>query len=116
MNRTTYLSKLSEFYDSTPQVVLLPSDREAIRDKIKMAYRKKAESFDELLDLCSALTEQHIYENVPTKLDYYKNGISCCKKIFDLGNELNDQNSSANKAGPSTDDVPKLVKRTKTQH
>ena len=94
---------------------MLASDRETIREKIKMAYRKKAESYDELLDLCSALTEQHILDAAPTKLDYYKNGISCCKKIFDLGNELNDQNSNAKTTDPSGE-APKGVKRTKTQH
>lgn len=101
----------------------MANDRKIIREKIKIAYKKKATTYDALLELCSTYAEDQVYENAPTKLDYYKNGISCCKTIFDLSNQINSASDSEQKAGPSADtpggtseDVPRGLKRAKTQH
>lgn len=55
---------------------------------MKNALRKKAQSYDELLELCCALTEEQLHETSPSKLDYYKAGITHVKKIFDKSNEI----------------------------
>ncbi len=100
---------------------ILPNDRKIIREKIKIAYKKKAVTYDALLDLCSSYAEDQVHAQAPTKLDYYKNGISCCKTIFELSNQSNslienDKGNCSNGEAPSAEEVPRGLKRAKTQH
>jgi len=98
---------------------LLPSDRNAIREKIKSAFRKRAAEYEDLLCLCSAVTEEFVCERAPSKLDYYKNGVQCVKKIFDKRNFASStevETTDKPEYQGSEDSAPKAVKRAKTQH
>lgn len=101
-------------------MTVLPSDRNAIREKVKGAFRKRAADYEELLGLCSTITEELVYERAPSKLDYYKNGVQCVKKIFDkkAASVVSNADATAGKDEVTTDDTdaPKAVKRAKTQH
>lgn len=93
------------------------NDRKAIKDKLRTALVKKAPAYDDLLDLCVALSEEHIYEEAPSKLDYYKSGISCVKKIFEKSAELHAAPEPVLKVAPSVEESgPRVVKRAKTLH
>lgn len=94
------------------------SDRSAIREKIKSAFRKKAETYDELLELSSSVIEEQVMSNAPSKLDFYKAGISCCKRIFEISNANNSTVSQTDDKtnGDNDENGPKPVKRAKTQH
>lgn len=108
---------------------ILLTDRTAIQDKIRTAYAKKASDYDSLLNLCVAVTEDRIYREAPSKLDYYKQGIALVKTVFDKSAELRNRNASnnnleamdtTNAAKPietsSSDEPPRVLKRAKTQH
>lgn len=94
------------------------SDRTAVKEKIKTAMRKKATNYDDLLEISGALAEEHVFAEALSKLDYYKSGISTCKKIFEIGNaqvatnEVHDSKAESN----SDENGPRPVKRAKTQH
>lgn len=94
------------------------SDRSAIREKIKSAFRKKAETYDELIELSSSVIEEQVMLNAPSKLDFYKAGISCCKRIFEISNANNSTVSTTDDKtnGDADENGPKPVKRAKTQH
>jgi hypothetical protein len=95
------------------------TDRSAIREKIRSAFAKKAQTYEELLNLCVSLTEDQIFNEAPSKLDYYKQGISMVKKVFDksalLQTNPNEEICKLSRA-TSSDDLPRVVKRAKTQH
>ncbi len=59
-----------------------------------------------------------MYERAPSKLDYYKNGVQCVKKIFDKKATVVSNDDAAGKDDGTADDTdaPKAVKRAKTQH
>lgn len=98
--------------------VIGDSDRSAIREKIKSAFRKKAETYDELIELSSSVIEEQVMLNAPSKLDFYKAGISCCKRIFEISNASNSMVSPTDDKtnGDADESGPKPVKRAKTQH
>ena len=50
-------------------------ERSYIRDKIKAAYARKASTFEELLELTSAIEEEFVFAGAPSRLDYFKSGI-----------------------------------------
>lgn len=64
------------------------------------------------------MLEGDVFTNAPSKLDYYKAGISCCKRVFDASNAqaaaLEQGSKSAQEQ--SEDAAPRAVKRAKTQH
>jgi hypothetical protein len=110
-----FLTYLSSILFSSERI--LPSDRKTIKDKIRLAFKKKALTYDDLLDLCSTIGEKRVFESAPTKLDYYKNGILSCKTIFelsDLGGKVNGEENDKN--DDTNDDVPRGLKCAKTQH
>jgi hypothetical protein len=115
------VSILTNFNLHSAAETITINDRKIIRDKIKIAYKKKASTFEELLELCSHYAEDQVYDKAPTKLDYYKNGISCCKTIFELSDHMNAP-VSAEKTASTIDnsgggeEVPRGLKRAKTQH
>eukprot|EP01031_Cornospumella_fuschlensis_P027290 gene27290-32962_t len=103
---------------------ILTNDRTAIQDKIRTAYTKKASDYDSLLNLCVAVTEDRIYHEAPSKLDYYKQGIALVKTVFDKSAELrsssNNLEALETAAKPveasSSEEAPRALKRAKTQH
>lgn len=122
---TCFFSKLifsSHLYFKCRTSLIADGDRCSVREKIKSAFRKKAETYDELLELSAHVVEEHVLENAPSKLDYYKAGIACCKRVFEISNahENNVTNNSTCVDGKGTsengEDGPKPVKRAKTQH
>jgi hypothetical protein len=109
------------FFICRPCDQIQATDREAIAEKIRSAFYKKTESYDDLISLCVALTESQIYNDAPSKLDYYKQGITYVKKIFDKSAELHalpveDTNTAKPDGVASEDPAPRVVKRAKTQH
>ena len=74
--------------------------------------------------------EEQVYESAPSKLDYYKNGIRCVKRVFDKSIEIKAKSVAPMESLPSTDKVEVLettattdengneilVKRAKTRH
>jgi hypothetical protein len=75
--------------------------------------------------LCVAVTEDRIYNEAPTKLDYYKQGISFVKGVFDKSSELNNSSSNLqalenasekNESSSSAEEQPRVPKRAKTAH
>ena len=50
-------------------------ERKFIREKIKAAYLKTMEdSFNNLIESCSAIEEELTFSNAPSRLDYFKSG------------------------------------------
>ncbi len=94
-------------------------DRKIIREKMKAAYKKKSATFDELLELCASVEEEQIYQSAPSKLDYYKNGIHCVKRIFEKKSEIESGSNETEicaKNNADAEEAPKTLKRAKTQH
>jgi hypothetical protein len=85
---------------------------------MKTAYRKKASSYEELIELCTLVDEEQIFKSAPSKLDYYKNGIHCVKTIFEKKSQIDSglQETDLKKPLEDTDAAPKSLKRAKTQH
>jgi hypothetical protein len=101
--------------------IVAESDRVAVREKIKSAFKKKTETYEHLLELSSQLIEENVISNAPSKLDYYKSGIACCKRIFEISNSSQGAGESSSavsegKGNEGEDGGPKPVKRVKTQH
>lgn len=92
------------------------NDRNTIKEKIKNAFKKRSnENYDELLELCTSLTEENVYFPAPSRLDYYKNGINEVKRIFEKAEEIKTI-SEINKSGNELEEGQKSLKRAKTQH
>jgi hypothetical protein len=95
------------------------NDRVSIREKIKNAFKKKSnENYDELLELCSTLTEENVYSSVPSRLDYYKKGVSEVKRIFEKAEEIKTvhRENAAKSESDQSEEGQKSLKRAKTQH
>lgn len=71
-----------------------------------------------------SVTEDSIYREAPSKLDYYKQGIALVKTVFDKSAELRNSSSNLEAMDTSTKPVetssseepPRVLKRAKTQH
>lgn len=95
-------------------------ERQYIRERIKTAYKRKAPTYEELLDVACSIEEELVFGSAPSRLDYFKCGVQYEKRVTEkqaqlkmgvaaiLGLErtLDDQEA----------DTPKIVKRAKTQH
>jgi hypothetical protein len=68
------------------------------------------------LDLCSRVVEEQAFEAALSKLDYYKAGISCCKRIFEKSNTQNVLSVDIKSVSEQSEDTPKPLKRAKTEH
>jgi hypothetical protein len=62
---------------------LTTEERHFITDKIKTAYLRKTPSYDELLDICCAIEEEHVFLVAPSRLDYFKSGVQYEKRIVE---------------------------------
>eukprot|EP01038_Epipyxis_sp_PR26KG_P006309 gene6309-8689_t len=100
---------------------LTSEERNSILNKIKSGYRKKAQTYEELLEICSAIEENLIYDYAPSKLDYFKTGIRCVGRINEKKIQIesmkeriskNDRCTDSNEEN-TNDDIPKPVKRSK---
>ena len=98
-------------------------ERKYIRDKIKNAYQRKAPTYDDLLDVCSAIEEEFVFASVPSRLDYFKSGVQYEKRVHEKLSSLRTtcgvgaatrELEQSMKQG-SSDDL-KSLKRAKTQH
>jgi len=56
-------------------------ERKFIRDKVKAAYKRKALSYEDLLDSCSAIEEELLFGIAPSRLDYFKSGVQFEKRV-----------------------------------
>ena len=92
-------------------------ERQFITKKIKAAYRRKAPTYEELLDACCAIEEEFVFIVAPSRLDYFKSGVQYEKRI--VGKLTTMRRSATEKvaeeAGP-IDESARGVKRMKTQH
>lgn len=59
-----------------------------IKDKIKAAYRKKASTYEDLLDICAAIDEELLFVNAPSRLDYFKSGTQFDRKVTDKAAQM----------------------------
>jgi hypothetical protein len=50
-------------------------ERSYIRDKIRTAYERKVNSFEDLLELTCAIEEEFVFASAPSRLDYFKSGL-----------------------------------------
>lgn len=97
-------------------------ERKYIRDKIKNAYKRKAPTYEDLLDVCSAIEEEFVFASVPSRLDYFKSGVQYEKRVHEKLSSLRTcavgaatrELEQSMKQG-SSDDL-KSLKRAKTQH
>ncbi len=94
-----------------------------MKDKIKAAFRRKAQEYEEMVELCSTIAEENVFDQAPSKLDFYKGGIAYCKKIMEtnLSASVDSCSSSVTKSGSEAnlvaeEGIPKPVKRAKSQH
>ena len=84
-------------------------ERKGIRERIKTAYQKKAPTYEELLDVCSAIEEEFLFTSVPSRLDYFKSGVQYEKRILEKQSALR-SSSETNEQQTSS------AKRAKTDH
>mmetsp|Transcript_34638 Transcript_34638/g.32996 ORF Transcript_34638/g.32996 Transcript_34638/m.32996 type:complete len:140 (-) Transcript_34638:241-660(-) len=99
---------------------LTKEERHFITEKIRTAYQRKTPSYDELLDICCAIEEEHVFSVAPSKLDYFKSGVQYEKRIVEKIQSRRRCQSSKSEVEvsqhPQADDSVKNVKRAKTLH
>lgn len=96
-------------------------ERKFIRDKVKAAYKRKALSYDDLLDACSAIEEELLFGIAPSRLDYFKSGVQFEKRVAEkltqirsgVNPSMSCSNSSPDKPVEETEESK--IKRSKTQ-
>ena len=101
---------------------LTVEERKFIRDKVKSAYKKKAPTYDDLLDVCSAIEEELLFSVAPSRLDYFKSGVQFEKRVAEKLTQIRTGvslggmscSSSADKISNEESDEFK-IKRSKTQ-
>jgi len=108
-----------ERYNTAEWSKLITADeRRYIRDKIKAAYMKKANSFEDLLETCAAIEEELVFSSAPSRLDYFKSGVQFEKRVSEKRCELKNSSQTVPTASIETseNDQPKPIKRAKTNH
>jgi hypothetical protein len=96
---------------------LTKEERHFITEKIRTAYQRKTPSYDELLDICCAIEEEHVFSVAPSKLDYFKSGVQYEKRIVETIQSRRRCLSTKSEGEVSqADDSVKNVKRAKTLH
>ena len=88
--------------------VITIEERKGIRERIKSAYQKKAPTYEELLDVCSAIEEEFLFTSVPSRLDYFKSGVQFEKRVV--------EKQSALHSSETTDQQSSNAKRAKMDH
>jgi hypothetical protein len=97
-------------------------ERTFIRDKIRSAYSRKHETYEELLDSCSAIDEELLFSNAPSRLDYFKSGVQFEKRVIEKKNQLthgilsNPLISTDTNTIENNNQETKQIKRAKTGH
>jgi hypothetical protein len=118
VNLLLYLNNYKIFFLRT--ICLKSEERALISERIKISYGKRAQTYEELLELCSAVEEELIYNLAPSRLDYFKLGTQCLKRFDCKKKEMQNIKSVASSCLSSaeaiTDDTTRNVKRSKTQH
>lgn len=106
----------SRCQDWSRQITL--EERQYIRDKIRAAYIKKMEnSFEDLLETCAAIEEELIFSSAPSRLDYFKSGVQFERRVAEKRCQLKNPSLDITSGGlEANDDVPKPIKRAKTNH
>ena len=102
---TLYLRLNNEW---VKQVTL--EERCFIKEKIKVAYRKKAPTYEDLIDICSSIDEELLFVNAPSRLDYFKSGTQFEKRVSDKVAQI-----SGIVAGGNTMEESESSKRIKLQ-
>ena len=91
-------------------------ERKGIRDRIKSAYQRKAPTYEELLDACSAIEEEFLFTSVPSKLDYFKSGVQFEKRIVEKQSAIRTSSETTDQQTSCTVDGKSETKRAKTDH
>ena len=92
-------------------------ERQFITKKIKAAYKRKALTYEELLDTCCAIEEEFVFMVAPSRLDYFKSGVQFEKRIVGKISALRKSvTETSNEEPGSIDESARGVKRMKTQH
>jgi hypothetical protein len=76
-------------------------ERKNIREKIKAAYLKKAPTYEALLEICSAIEEEFLFAEAPSRLDYIKSGVQFERRVANKICCLRCCAGSANAAKPT---------------
>lgn len=92
-------------------------ERQFITKKIRVAYQRKAPTYEELLDACCAIEEEFVFMVAPSRLDYFKSGVQYEKRIVG-------KICSLRRPAPRdpqddmivADEATRGIKRAKTQH
>jgi hypothetical protein len=56
-------------------------ERKNICEKLKAVYRKKAPTYEALLEICSAIEEEFLLSEAPSRLDYIKSGVQFERRV-----------------------------------
>lgn len=93
-------------------------ERQFITKKIQAAYQRKTPSYESLLETCSAMEEEFVFQVAPSRLDYFKSGVQYEKKIVEklFTNRQNASAPSPREVSNETDESSRGLKRAKTQH
>jgi hypothetical protein len=117
VNASMNMPSSSRCQDWSRQISL--EERQYIRDKIRAAYLKKMEnSFEDLLETCAAIEEELIFSSAPSRLDYFKSGVQFERRVAEKRCQMKNPSLevSSNVVESSNDDIPKPIKRAKTNH
>eukprot|EP00602_Paraphysomonas_sp_CaronLab_P003219 CAMPEP_0185017600 /NCGR_PEP_ID=MMETSP1103-20130426/537_1 /TAXON_ID=36769 /ORGANISM="Paraphysomonas bandaiensis, Strain Caron Lab Isolate" /LENGTH=147 /DNA_ID=CAMNT_0027547089 /DNA_START=168 /DNA_END=611 /DNA_ORIENTATION=- len=72
------------------RLFLTVEERQLIRRKISSAYETKIKSYEELLQICSAIEEELVFISAPSRLDYFKAGLQYEKRVVEKKKQLPD--------------------------
>ena len=82
--------------------------------KLNRIKKIQEENFDQLLDTCAAIEEEMLFSSAPSRLDYFKSGVQYEKRVGEKKVQLKKYEN--NDDLDSIDDVPRGIKRAKTNH
>lgn len=92
-------------------------ERQFITKKIRVAYQRKAPTYEELLDACCAIEEEFVFMVAPSRLDYFKSGVQYEKRIVGKICSLRrPASTAAEDEAHIVDESTRCIKRAKTQH
>ena len=89
-------------------------ERQFITKKIRVAYQRKAPTYEELLDACCAIEEEFVFMVAPSRLDYFKSGVQYEKRI--VGKLRRPAATNSQDDMIVADESTRGIKRAKTQH
>mmetsp|Transcript_28584 Transcript_28584/g.37432 ORF Transcript_28584/g.37432 Transcript_28584/m.37432 type:complete len:178 (+) Transcript_28584:147-680(+) len=92
-------------------------ERQAIREKIKAAYRNSCKSYEHLLEVAAAIEEESLHVSAPSRLDYFRTGCLYTKTVKEKMKALfpEELTGDVSHAGDSQETTtPLKAKRTET--